>query len=291
MDSAVISSIIVSMNQLTTKDRVQILSALVEGCSIRSTARMTGCSRTTVTKLLVDLGTACSAYMDMSMKNLPCKRLQVDEIWSFVGCKEKHKIEEEKGTLGRGDVWTWTAIDAETKLVPTWHVGLRDAVSATIFMKDLAARLANRVQLTSDGLKSYISALDEVFGIEVDFAQLVKQYGHSESEGPSRYSPPECIGCKKDWITGSPDAEHISTSFVERANLTMRMRMRRFTRLTDAFSKKLENHEHALAVYFMHYNFVRIHQTLRSIPAMRAGVADHLWTLEEMVGLIDMFNL
>ncbi len=252
---------------------------------------MTGTSRNTVTKLLCDLGTACSCYQDMKLRDLPCRRLQVDEIWSFVGCKEKRKTEEEKGTLGRGDVWTWTAIDADTKLIPTWHVGLRDAESATIFMKDLASRLANRVQLTSDGHKSYLSAVDEAFGIDIDFAQLVKQYGHGESEGPSRYSPPECIGCKKDWITGSPDNEHISTSFVERANLTMRMRMRRFTRLTNAFSKKLENHEHALAVYFMHYNFVRVHQTLRSTPAMRAGVADHLWTLEEMVGLIDMFNI
>lgn len=286
-----LSSIMDSMNQLATTDRVRILAALVEGCSVRSTARMTGTSRTTVTKLLIDLGTACSAYMDMAMKNLPCRRLQVDEIWSFVGCKEKHKPEEEKGVLGRGDVWTWTCIDAETKLIPTWHVGLRDAESATIFMKDVASRLANRVQLTSDGLKSYISAVDEAFGIEVDFAQLVKQYGSAESEGPSRYSPAECIGCKKDWITGSPDQEHISTSYVERQNLTMRMRMRRFTRLTNAFSKKLENHQHALAVHFMHYNFVRVHMTLRSTPAMKAGVADHLWTLEEMVGLIDLFNL
>ncbi len=279
------------MNQLATADRVQIVSALVEGCSIRSTARMTGRSKNTVVKLLADLGIACSCYQDMVMKNLPCKRLQVDEIWSFVGCKEKQKPEEEKGTLGRGDVWTWTAICAETKLVPSWHVGLRDTESATIFMKDLASRLANRVQLTSDGLKSYIAAVDEAFGIEVDYAQLVKQYGHGESEGPSRYSPAECIGCKKDWINGSPDNEHVSTSYVERQNLTMRMRMRRFTRLTNAFSKKLENHEHAIALHFMHYNFCRVHQTLRSTPAMKAGVTDHLWTLEEMVGLIDMFNI
>lgn len=279
------------MNQLTTAERVQIVSALCEGCSIRSTARMTGTSRNTVTKLLCDLGTACSAYQDMKLRNLLCRRLQVDEIWSFVGCKEKHKLEEEKGTLGRGDVWTWTCIDAETKLVPTWHVGLRDSESATIFMKDVAGRMAHRVQLTSDGLKSYISAVDKAFGIEVDYAQLVKQYGHGETEGPSRYSPAECIGCKRDWIAGCPDNEHVSTSYVERANLTMRMRMRRFTRLTNAFSKKLENHIHALAVYFMHYNFVRIHQTLRSTPAMKAGVADHLWTLEEMVGLLDMFNI
>lgn len=282
---------LMSMNTKSLAARVQIVSALVEGCSIRSTARMCGCSKNTVVKLLADIGTACSAYQDMAMRNLGCKRLQVDEIWSFVGCKENRKTEEEKGKLGRGDVWTWTAIDADTKLVPSWHVGLRDAESATIFMKDLASRLANRVQLTSDGLKSYLSAVDEAFGIDIDFAQLVKQYGHGESEGPSRYSPPECIGCKKDWITGSPDQEHISTSFVERQNLTMRMRIRRFTRLTNAFSKKLENHEHAIALHFFHYNFIRIHQSLRSTPAMKAGVADHLWTLEEMVGLIDMFNL
>ncbi len=274
------------MKQLTLPQRVQIVSALCEGCSIRSTARMAGVSRNTVTKLLIDLGAACEAYQDKVLRDLPCKRLQVDEIWSFVGCKEKHLPEEEKGTLGRGDVWTWTAIDAETKLVPTWFVGLRDAESATIFMKDLASRLASRVQLTSDGHKSYLSAVDAAFGDRIDFAQLVKVYGHGESEGPSRYSPPECTATIQSWVCGSPDEKHVSTSYVERANLTMRMRMRRFTRLTNAFSKKLENHIHALAVYFMHYNFVRVHQTLRSTPAMKAGVTDHLWTLEEMVGLI-----
>lgn len=281
------------MNQLTTAERVQIVSALCEGCSIRSTARMCGVSRNTVTKLLIDLGTACSAHQDMVMKNLPCRRLQVDEIWSFVGCKEKHKTEKEKGKLGRGDVWTWTAICAETKLVPTWHVGLRDAESASIFMNDLASRLANRIQLTTDGLKVYLNAVDEAFGVNIDYATLIKQYGHGENDGStaSRYSPPECTAVLQTWITGSPEKEHISTSYVERANLTMRMRMRRFTRLTNAFSKKLENHIHALAVYFMHYNFVRIHQTLRSTPAMRAGVTDHLWTLEEMIGLIDQFNV
>lgn len=279
------------MNQLTTQERVQIVSALCEGNSIRSTARMTGTSRNTVTKLLVDLGTACSAYQDRVMRNLPCKRLQVDEIWSFVGCKEKHKPTAEKGTLGRGDVWTWTAICAETKLIPTWLVGLRDAEYATEFMKDLASRLANRVQITSDGLKSYISAVDQAFGTNVDYSQLIKQYGHPESEGPSRYSPPECTGVVHSWVCGNPDQQHVSTSYVERANLTMRMRMRRFTRLTNAFSKKLENHEHALSIYFMHYNFVRIHQTLKSTPAIRAGVTDHVWTLEEMVGLLREFNL
>lgn len=281
------SSIIVSMKQLSTPARVQVVSALVEGCSIRSTSRMFGVSRNTVTKLLVDLGYACSNYQNRVMVNLPCKRLQVDEIWSFVGCKEKHVPEAEKGELGRGDIWTWTALCADTKIVPSWIVGHRDGEYAGAFMLDLSSRLANRVQMTSDGLKCYLTAVADAFGDNIDFAQLIKQYGNATPEGQQRYSPAECIGCEKKKKIGDPDPDYISTSYAERQNLTMRMRMRRFTRLTNAFSKKLENHEHAIALYFMHYNFVRVHQTLKTTPAVAAGVAKEVWSLEDLIDLLN----
>jgi IS1 family transposase len=275
------------MNQLTTEQRSAVVRALVEGCSIRSASRMTGVARNTVTKLLVDLGTACSEYQDRTLKNLSCKRLQLDEIWSFVYAKAKNVPAERAGEFGVGDVWTWTAIDAESKLIPSWMVGTRDGDAARAFVSDLAGRLASRVQITTDGHSAYLQAVENAFGWDVDFAQLVKIYGAGGGQSETRYSPAVCIGCSKHRVTGNPDPAHVSTSYAERANLSMRMHMRRFTRLTNAFSKKLENHIHAIALYFMWYNFGRIHQTLRCTPAMRAGVSDHVWSIEEIVGLLD----
>lgn len=279
------------MNKLPTERRCQVISALVEGNSIRSTVRMTGVAKNTVTKLLVDVGTVCAIYQNEVMQNLPCKRIEVDEIWSFVGAKAKNVPEGKKGQDGIGDVWTWTAICADTKLVPAWLVGGRDSEYATAFMCDLASRLANRVQLTSDGHKPYLKAVEEAFGGAVDYSMLVKHYGAAPDGPQTRYSPPECTGCKKEKIVGNPNPSFISTSYAERQNLTMRMKMRRFTRLTNAFSKKLANLEHAVALHFMHYNFARIHQTLRSTPAMKAGVTDHLWSIEEIVGLLRVYNV
>jgi IS1 family transposase len=277
----------VIMNKLTTEERSAVVRALVEGCSIRSASRMTGVARNTVTKLLVDLGTACSDYQDRTLKNLSCKRLQLDEIWSFVYAKAKNVPAERAGEFGVGDVWTWTAIDAETKLIPSWMVGTRDGEAARAFVNDLASRLANRVQITSDGHSAYLQAIENAFGWDVDYAMLVKIYGAGGGQSETRYSPAVCIGCNKHRVTGNPDPKHVSTSYAERANLSMRMHMRRFTRLTNAFSKKLENHIHALSLYFQWYNFGRIHQTLRCTPAMRAGVSDHVWSIEEIVGLLD----
>jgi IS1 family transposase len=277
----------VIMNKLTTEERSAVVRALVEGCSIRSASRMTGVARNTVTKLLVDLGTACSEYQDRTLKNLSCKRLQLDEIWSFVYAKAKNVPAERAGEFGVGDVWTWTAIDAESKLIPSWMVGTRDGEAARAFVNDLAGRLANRVQITSDGHSAYLQAIENAFGWDVDYAMLVKIYGAGGGQSETRYSPAVCIGCNKHRVTGNPDPKHVSTSYAERANLSMRMHMRRFTRLTNAFSKKLENHVHALSLYFQWYNFGRIHQTLRCTPAMRAGVSDHVWSIEEIVGLPD----
>jgi len=273
------------MNRLTPEKRCAVIRALVEGCSIRSTVRMTGVSKNTVTKLLVDIGKVCAEYQDQTLRNLPCQRLQLDEIWSFVGCKEKNIPDHRRGEFGVGDVWTWTAICAETKLVPSRLVATRDSASATEFVRDLASRLASRVQITTDGLKAYLVAVKDAFGWDVDYAMLVKIYG-SSPEGEKRYSPATCIGCESNVVMGRPDPEHVSTSYVERQNLTMRMSMRRFTRLTNAFSKKVENHAHAIALHFMYYNFARRHQTLRVAPAMAAGVTDHLWSVEEIVGLL-----
>jgi len=279
------SSIMVSMNRLTTEKRVAVISALVEGCSIRATVRMTGVSKNTVTKLLVDMGKACSDYQDEVLRDLPCRRVQLDEIWSFCYSKSKNVPEEKHGQFGYGDVWTWTAICADTKLVPSWFVGNRDGASAAEFVNDLASRLKHRIQLTTDGHKPYLEAVENAFGSEVDYAMLIKIYG-SEPEAEKRYSPAKCVGADKHVVSGHPERKHVSTSYVERQNLTMRMQMRRFTRLTNAFSKKVENHAHAIALHFMHYNFARLHQTLKSTPAMRAGVTDHLWSVEEIVGLL-----
>jgi len=274
----------VSMNRLTKDERISVVKCLVEGMSIRATVRVTGIAKNTITKLLVELGAACEAYQVEHLVNLPCKRLQCDEIWSFVGAKQK---QVDRGAHGVGDVWTWTAIEAETKLVPSWLVGDRGSETAYRFISDLAGRLANRVQLTTDGHKCYLDAVEKSFGGEIDYAMLIKLYGNENRDGGEvRYSPAICTGAKKEIVAGSPNTDHISTSYVERQNLSMRMGMRRFTRLTNGFSKKLENHAAAVALYFMHYNFARIHQTLRVTPAMAATVTDHVWEMGEIVDLL-----
>ena len=276
------------MNVLTTKDRAQILSLLVEGNSINAASRITGVSKNTILKLLVHVGTACVAYQDRVMRNLNCKKVQCDEIWAFVGMKQKNVPQELQGTLGYGDVYTWLGIDADTKLIPCWHVSTRGAESAYDFIHDLASRMANRIQLTTDGHQAYLMAVEDAFGADVDFAQLVKMYGTlgQTKKEHRRYSPADCTGIRKERVTGNPDMKHVSTSYIERANLTMRKHMRRFTRLTNAFSKKLENHMHAVSLHFMFYNFCKIHLTLRVTPAMEAGIADHIWSIEEIVGLL-----
>jgi IS1 family transposase len=273
------------MNKLDTAKRTQIVAALVEGCSIRSTVRMTGASKNTIAKLLVELGAACSEYLNKTLVNLNAKRIQCDEIWQYVGAKQKNVTETMAETKICGDVWTWVAIDADSKLICSWLVGRRDPGCATEFIQDLASRLANRVQLTTDGLKMYLNAVADGFGSEIDYAMLVKIYGN-DPEGQKRYSPATCTGCKKENKIGDPDPKHVSTSYVERQNLTMRMGMRRFTRLTNAFSKNIENHIAAIAIHCAYYNFCRIHQTLRVTPAMEAGISDHAWDISELIGLL-----
>lgn len=276
------------MNNLPIDRQIAVISALVEGNSIRATVRMTGVAKDTVIKLLAKIGQACAEYQDKTLHNLPCKHIQCDEIWSFCYAKEKNVPEELRGTFGYGDVWTWTALCADTKLVPCWLVGGRSAYYAQRFISDLASRLANRIQLTTDGHRVYLDAVETAFGSEIDYAMLVKMYGNDPREDETRYSPAQCIGAVATPIIGRPDRNHISTSYVERQNLTMRMNMRRFTRLTNGFSKKVENHQHALALYFIYYNFCRIHQSLRVTPAMASGISDHVWELREMVELIRM---
>src|ERR1017187_7917274 len=268
------------MNKLDTEKRARIVAALVEGCSIGSTVRMTGASKNTIAKLLVELGAACSEYLDKNLVNLSSKRIQCDEIWQFVGAKQKNVPAERRDEFGIGDVWTWVAIDADSKLICSWLVGKRDPGCATAFIQDLAGRLANRVQLTTDGLKMYLTAVADGFGEDIDYAMIVKVYGN-DPQSEKRYSPAICTSCEKRTVVGDPDQKHISTSYIERQNLTIRMGMRRFTRLTNAFSKKLENHVAAIAIHCMYYNFVRIHQTLRVTPAMAAGVTDRLWSIED----------
>ncbi len=279
-----------TMNKLSTAKRSQVVAALCEGVSIRATCRLTGVAKGTVLKLLVDLGAAVERYQDETLRNLKSKRIQCDEIWSFVYAKAKNVPESMKGAAGVGDVWTWVAIDADTKLVPSWAVGRRDAYTGHAFMLDLASRLASKVQLTTDGHKVYLEAVEGAFGSAIDYAMLVKLYeGDSGKSAPAetRYSPARCTGARQQAITGQPDPRHISTSFAERQNLSVRMGLRRFTRLTNAFSKKVDNLKAAVALYYMHYNFARIHQTLRVTPAMEAGVTDHVWSIEEIVGLLD----
>ncbi len=274
------------MNRLSIERRAQILSCLVEGNSIRATCRITGAAKNTVVKLLSDVGEACAEYQNKTLRNLPCKRIQCDEIWSFCYAKEKNVPTKHKGKLGYGDVWTWTAICADTKLVPSWLVGKRDMETACVFLSDLASRLSNRVQLTSDGYNVYLQAVERTFGTNIDYAMLVKLYGRDQ-EQEKRYSPPKCIGTRLQQLRGNPDAKHISTSYAERQNLTLRMSMRRFTRLTNGFSKKVDNLALAVSLHFMYYNFGRIHRALRVTPAMEANISDHVWSLEEIAGLTD----
>jgi len=276
----------VSMNRLDITARAQVIRCLIEGNSIRSTVRMTGVAKNTVVKLLVEIGAACEDYQSKKLRNLKSKRIQCDEIWSFVYAKQKNVTPEIAARQTAGDIWTWTALDADSKLIVSWMVGGRDAGTAKYFMDDLAGRLASRVQLTTDGHRVYLNAVEGAFGSEVDYAMLVKIYG-ADAADDSKYSPAECIDCKPIAIVGRPDPRHISTSFVERQNLSMRMMMRRFTRLTNGFSKKVENHTAMLSLYFFYYNFCRVHQTLRVTPAMEAGVTDHIWGIEEMVSILD----
>ena len=279
----------ISMNKLSIEKRTQIITSLVEGNSIRATCRMTDTAKGTVIRLLASVGAACAKYQDEHLKNLPCKHIQCDEIWSFCHAKQKNVPEEKQGKFGYGDVWTWVAMDADTKLVASWLVGLRDADYAYEFIQDLKAKLANRIQLTTDGHKVYLEAIEDAFGADIDYAQLVKLYGQ-EPESEKRYSPAQCIGTDPHIIQGNPDPRLISTSFVERQNLTMRMSMRRFTRLTNAFSKKIENLEYAVALHFMYYNFARPHKTLANpyprTPAMAAGLTNHIWTVADIVALL-----
>jgi IS1 family transposase len=249
--------------------------------------RLTGASKNTVTKLLVDAGKACAAYHDEHVRGLTSKRIQVDEIWTFTYAKAKNVAAAKAAPEGAGDTWTWTAIDADIKLIASWLVGGRDAEYALAFMDDLRSRLLNRVQLTSDGHAAYLQAVEGAFGADIDYAMLVKIYGVAPESAKGRYSPAECLGCRKTRIEGNPDPAYVSTSYAERANLTMRMHMRRFTRLTNAFSKKVENHAHAVALHFMYYNFVRIHKTLRVTPAMAAGVTDKLWEMADIVKVLE----
>lgn len=273
------------MNRLSNDDRAKILHLLCEGMSIRAITRLTGASKNTVAKLLIDAGKACAAYHEANVRDVKAARVQVDEIWSFTYAKQKNVATAKDAPEGAGDTWTWTALDADSKMILSYLVGGRDAEYAMWFMDDLAARLANRVQLTSDGHRAYLEAVEGAFGADVDYAQLVKMYGATIG-APGRYSPAECTGSKKIRREGNPDIAHVSTSYVERQNLTMRMHMRRFTRLTNAFSKKVENHAHAVALHMMYYNFVRIHKTLRVTPAMAAGVSDRLWEISDIAQLV-----
>lgn len=279
----------VSMNRLSQSDRAKIIGMLAEGNSVASACRMSGASKNTVLKLLADVGDACAAYQDRVMRNLKLGRVQADEIWSFVGMKQKNVRNENVGVFGYGDVYTWTAIDADTKLIPCWHVGTRGAESAYTFIHDLAGRLASRIQLTTDGHNIYVEAVEDAFGTDIDYAMLVKHYANPSDyrSAQKRYSPYKFISADKRRIVGNPDINEVSTSYVERSNLTMRKNVRRFTRLTNGFSKKLENHMHAISLHFMHYNFCRVHKTLRVTPAMEAGLTDHIWEMEEVIMMSD----
>lgn len=275
------------MNKLSTAKRIAVISALVEGCSVRSTSRLTGVAKGTILRLLADVGAACAAYQDATIQNVSAKRVQIDEIWSFVACKQRNLTDKVRERVeGAGDAWTFVAIDAETKLVLSWLVATRDVASATEFMQDVAGRLKTRIQLTTDSHRMYLSAVDDAFGSGIDYAQLQKQYG-PDPQAEKRYSPAVCTGCTTKVIHGDPDAGHVNTSYIERQNLTMRMNIRRFTRLTNAFSKKLDNHMHSVALFYMHYNFVRVHQTLRVTPAMEAGLTTRVWSIADIVALVD----
>jgi IS1 family transposase len=271
------------MNRLTSDQRAKVISCLIEGNSVRSTVRITGTSKKAVMRLVFEVGTFCADYQDRAFQNLKCERMQVDECWSFCYAKQKNVTPDIAAkNPGAGDAWLWAAIDADTKLVPCWLIGKRDPESARDFIEDLASRLSNRIQLTSDGLKMYVKAVDKAFAGDVDYAMLVKIYG-IPNDGEKRYSPAQCIGCESHTVTGSPDPKHINTSYIERHNLSVRMTARRFTRLTNAFSKKIENHIASVALTYFAYNFIKIHRTLRTTPAMAAGVTDRLWEVSDLV--------
>jgi IS1 family transposase len=274
-------------NVISMAKKVAVITALVEGCSVRSTSRMTGVSKGAILRLLESVGTACTEFHDKAVRNVQAKRVQVDEIWSFVGCKQKNITEKAIGNFGIcGDVWTFTAIEAQSKLVIGWMVGQRDAGFATAFLQDVESRLTNRIQLTTDGHKMYLTAVADAFGSGIDYAMLIKIYGR-DLEANTRYSPAQCLGSIPQTVTGDPDRDHVSTSYVERQNLNMRMGMRRFTRLTNAFSKKIENHAHMIALWHTWYNFGRVHQTLRVTPAMEAGISSHVWSIREIAALAE----
>jgi IS1 family transposase len=276
------------MNKLPLQTRVQVLSILCEGSSMRSISRVADVSINTVAKLLIDAGRACAAFHDDNVRDVKARRVQVDEIWSFIAAKQKNVPNMEKFVVAAGDVWTWTAIEADSKLLISWLVGGRDADYGAAFLDDLDQRLANRIQLTSDGHRVYAQAVEEIFGSDVDYAQLVKLFGAAPESMLGRYSPLQCVGARKEPIEGNPDPAHISTSFAERQNLTMRMHMRRFTRLTNAFSKKFENHMHMVALYTVWYNYVKQHKSLKGIsPAMAAGISDKLWSMTDLAELVE----
>jgi IS1 family transposase len=274
------------MNRLPFEKQIAVVTALCEGNSIRATSRMTGVAKGTILTLLEKVGMACAEVHDRMVRGLKCQRVQCDEIWNFCYAKEKNVPADKRGQFGYGDVWTWVGIDADTKLCAAYLVSSRDTASACAFMQDLAERIESRIQLTTDGLRAYLIAVNGAFGLDVDFATLHKLYGSPVGE-ERRYSPAVCLSVKAATITGNPDPKHISTSYIERQNLTMRMQMRRFTRLTNAFSKKIDNLRHAVALYFMHYNFCRVHQTLRVTPAMEAGIANTVWSVSDIVRLTD----
>jgi len=281
------SSYIMGMNKLPIAKRAQILSMLCEGSSMRAVSRLCDVSLNTVAKILIDAGKVCMAFHDDKVRGLTAKRVQVDEIWSFTYAKQKNVPMAKSAPEGAGETWTWTAIDADTKLIAAWFVGGRDAEAANAFMEDLASRLTHRIQLTSDGHRCYLEAVYTAFGTDIDYAQLLKIYGPTPESAKGRYSPAECTGIKKTPVFGRPDEKHVSTSYIERSNLTMRMHNRRFTRLTNAFSKKFESHVHMVAIYTVFYNFLRIHKTLRITPAMAAGLTDRVWDMEDVVAMMD----
>jgi IS1 family transposase len=276
----------VTMNRLSLRERAQVISALVEGTAINAIVRMTGVSKPTILKLIRDVGEACIEFEGKALRNLNCKRIECDELFSFCYAREKNVPQDKKGQFGFGDVWTWTALDTDSKLLCSWAIGDRGAETAKVFMKDLASRLANRVQLTTDGHRAYLEAVEGAFGTDVDYAMLVKMYGN-DHQNELGYSPADCIGCRKIDINGAPDHKSVTTSHVERFNLTIRMHMRRYTRLTNAHSKKIANHIYSFAMHSVFYNFCKIHQSLRVTPAMEAGITDHVWTVEELAALAD----